>query len=1149
MLKKFKRFISSVIAMSILVSSLNATTSYAVENVEVVSNDFTSSTENITDTAKNGATIEESLIYGSLPHPLRSAFYKNGTEINAFTNNDLTAWVTDGKPDASKSDIGGLPDWAFMNGESADSGFANDFNGTTYNSNGDTYATITYYLKGLYDVDEIWVYGSEPWGALGAYELYVSKDSATLYNSENCVTKFVNESNHTRQKFYLNTAKQGSYFGIKIFSSIPYNAYDNVKQYCHVRIAEMAVFGNKVENDFSPVSAVDFSDVLITDDFWAGRQLQGLMVSLPACIEQLEKAGAINNFRYTIAKNNGGTYGVDYFDYLSNFASDSDVYKVVEGICYAIQNYKDSKDPEVLTMLDSITKTMNEWIDLFLAAQDDNGYLNTIYVLGSSMFNITAGEEYRFQNQGMHELYCAGHFYEMAVAHYYATGETRLLDAAVKNADMVYKCFYEKSDDAPYIPGYVVDGHPEVELALVKLSAAVYEAYEDVNKVDEYLTLCRYFAENYRLHKNNFVTEEAKTIQGIYAEEAWGHCVRFFYYSSALADLNILDGSETYYTLKSRWDNVQTKTYITGGMGLDGYQEGFGDSYDLDNEKSYCETCASISSTLFSKRMNLLYDDAKYFDSIETQIYNNIISGIGLDGDTFYYENRLTNAGGVTRPEWYLLPCCPSNLMRYIQSLGGYIYTKTEDTATVNLYIGNNTTMVLNGVSTKLSLSANMPWSGNAKLTVEPENTTNFTIKLRIPSWATGDNTILVNGTEVNSTPAKNGYVYITRTWSAGDEITINFPMETVVIDDSDKIATNKNQLAVRRGPVVYTAEQLDNEADINSVTISKDSVFEEKQIVFATSRQGTTNTYGTHSVITLSTEATLYDSLGMDSGETATLNMIPFYTWANREKTPMRVYIASSISTVEGSRELDKFVTASASYHFVIATQEDLPEYVNDGSTTKKERWTTYHSEAFPEQSTDAWIEYTFVGDCFAKIESCNIWWFDDGGGVQLPDSMEILYWNGNEYVSVTPTSDYTFTKNEFNTYIFEPVITNKIRLHVTSETKKRGMGILEWDLNGKIVLDVPDEGEDDNTSDEEDYPGYDVDIDVSDKPTFVAGDISDDKKVNLEDVSLFARYLAGWNVSVNEKAIDVNGDKKVNLNDLVLLAQYVAGWDVSLS
>src|SRR5690554_2197798 len=405
------------------------------------------------------------------------------------------------------------------------------------------------------------------------------------------------------------------------------------------------------------IEPVDFSRVKITDSFWSPRLKSHVTATLPVCIDQIEnQTGRMLNFQRA-ALGTGEHSGIFY--------DDSDVYKALEGIAYSLIN---NPDPE-------LEKKADEWIDAFAAAQQADGYINTFYTL-------TAPDK-RWTNMDKHEMYCIGHMVEAAIAYYRATGKRELLDVSIRAIDHMMDLFG---------PGkrHWVPGHQEIELALVKL-------YE-VTGEEKYVDFAYWLLEE-RGHGHGTKGGEGEWNPLYYQdevpvrdlEEITGHAVRAMYLFCGMADVAVLKNDEGYIDALHRlWDDVVgTKMYITGGIGSSRQNEGFTEPYDLPNYEAYCETCASVGMVFWNTKMHRLTGEAKYIDVMERSMYNGALAGISLDGDRFFYVNPLASRGNHHRREWYGTACCPSQISRFLPSIGNYIYGVSADAIWVNLFIGS----------------------------------------------------------------------------------------------------------------------------------------------------------------------------------------------------------------------------------------------------------------------------------------------------------------------------------------------------------------------------------------------------------------------------------------------------------------------------
>ena len=481
------------------------------------------------------------------------------------------------------------------------------------------------------------------------------------------------------------------------------------------------------EQPLKMIEQIDFSHVKINDNFWSPRLSKHVSATLPVCIDQIEnQTGRIRNFE-NAAKGEGEHSGI-FFD-------DSDVYKALEGMAYSLIN---NPDPE-------LEKKADEWIDKFAAAQQPDGYINTFYTL--------TGLDKRWTNMDKHEMYCAGHMIEAGVAYYQATGKRKLLDVCIRMTDHMMSQFG---------PGkrHWVPGHEEIELALVKLYQTTQE--------QKYLDFAYWLLEE-RGHGHGTMGDEGKWDPVYYQDivpvrrltDISGHAVRCMYLYCGMADVAALKNDTGYIAAIDRlWDDVVHRNmYITGGIGSSHDNEGFTEDYDLPNLDAYCETCASVGMVLWNQRMNQLTGDSKYIDVLERSLYNGALAGISLGGDRFFYVNPLESKGDHHRQEWYGCACCPSQLSRFLPSIGNYIYASSDDALWVNLYIGNTGQIRIGETDILLTQETDYPWDGSVKLTISTSLPLEKEIRLRIPNWCkTYD--LSINGKRINVSEEK-GYAVI----------------------------------------------------------------------------------------------------------------------------------------------------------------------------------------------------------------------------------------------------------------------------------------------------------------------------------------------------------------------------------------------------
>ena len=589
------------------------------------------------------------------------------------------------------------------------------------------------------------------------------------------------------------------------------------------------------EQPLKMIEQIDFSHVKINDNFWSPRLSKQVSATLPVCIDQIEnQTGRIRNFE-NAAKGEGEHSGI-FFD-------DSDVYKALEGMAYSLIN---NPDPE-------LEKKADEWIDKFAAAQQPDGYINTFYTL--------TGLDKRWTNMDKHEMYCAGHMIEAGVAYYQATGKRKLLDVCIRMTDHMMSQFG---------PGkrHWVPGHEEIELALVKLYQTTQE--------QKYLDFAYWLLEE-RGHGHGTMGDEGKWDPVYYQDivpvrrltDISGHAVRCMYLYCGMADVAALKNDTGYIAAMDRlWDDVVHRNmYITGGVGSSHDNEGFTEDYDLPNLDAYCETCASVGMVLWNQRMNQLTGDSKYIDVLERSLYNGALAGISLGGDRFFYVNPLESKGDHHRQEWYGCACCPSQLSRFLPSIGNYIYASSDDALWVNLYIGNTGQIRIGETDILLTQETDYPWDGSVKLTISTSQPLEKEIRLRIPNWCkTYD--LSINGKRINVSEEK-GYAVI-KDWKSQDVIALDMDMPVEIVAADPHVKENFGKRAIQRGPLVYCMEEIDNPEYFDQIQLSPSTTF---QTAFVSDILNGIKTIKTN-------------------GRAQSATFIPYYAWDNRKAGKMRVWI-----------------------------------------------------------------------------------------------------------------------------------------------------------------------------------------------------------------------------------------------------------------
>lgn len=623
-----------------------------------------------------------------------------------------------------------------------------------------------------------------------------------------------------------------------------------------------------------PIEPVPFTAVNITGDFWLPRMEASRNVTIPLAFQKCEENNRYDNF--VRAAHPSSDYKVDGFPF-----DDTDVYKTIEGASYCLAIKPDKK---LEAYIDSV-------IGIIASAQEPDGYLFTSRTQNPEHPHNWAGSERWSAVEVLsHEFYNLGHMVDGAVAHYQATGKRNFLDIAIKYADCVIRNIGEGKGQKRVVPG-----HQIAEMALVRLYTVTGES--------KYLEQAKFFldARGTTAHKDSYTQSH---IPPVNQKEAVGHAVRATYMYSGMADLAAITGDSSYVSaIDSIWDNIVTKKlYITGGIGARHQGESFGDNYELPNASAYNETCAAIGNVYTNYRLFLLHGDAKYFDVLERTLYNGLISGVSIGGDSFFYPNPLSSSGNYSRKAWFGCACCPSNICRFIPSLPGYIYAVKGNDLYVNLYMSNTADIKIAQKKLTLSQQTSYPWNGNILLNIE-KGSADMALHIRIPGWVQnspvpGDlytyadsempgYTVRVNGEEIHGT-LDRGYLVVERRWKKGDKIEVNFDMPVRMVRANEKVIADRGFRAVERGPVVYCAEWTDNNYNIHTTHLNRKPKF---TVMYDSESLG--------GIIRLSTpvQSLGYNAAGKLEAVVHTLNMIPYYAWAHRGEGDMAVWLPYEIS------------------------------------------------------------------------------------------------------------------------------------------------------------------------------------------------------------------------------------------------------------
>ncbi len=603
------------------------------------------------------------------------------------------------------------------------------------------------------------------------------------------------------------------------------------------------------------------SNIVLTGGFWLNRQTVNRQVSLRHGYRQLERAGNLNNFRLAIGSGVGS--------YRKPVFMDSDVYKWLEAVAYDLSNVRDAE----------LERMADEVIALVMAAQQPDGYLNTYYQVNKP--------DQRWTNLDHdHELYCAGHLFEAAVAMHRATGDRRLLEVACRFADHIASVFGpDKRAGAP--------GHPEIELALVELYRETGER--------RYLDLAAFFVDQRGQNKMKGYGRLGPAYQQDHvpvreATAVEGHAVRQLYLTAGVTDLYMETGEPALLAAMERlwYDMTTRKMHVIGGFGSEPDGEAFGPPYDLPNDHCYCETCAAIAAMMWNWRMLLVTGEARFADLLERSLYNGFLSGVSLDGSRYFYVNLLQSRGGIERPEWYGCACCPPNVMRQIAMVAHYAATVREDGIQIHQYMP--VTLVANGEGSPratLRMETDYPWDGKVRLTVDEADGSVWTLALRIPSWCKGA-MLGVNGNPVEPFVIENHVTTIRQAWQAGDVIELELAMPPLLIEAHPRVDATRDCVAIQRGPLIYCLEEGD-QPGVDLLDVALDVAAPLRAIPRPDLLGGVVSIEAQGKVLDLVPwKEQLYRSFvrSIPSYREVILTAVPYYAWANRGPGAMRVWI-----------------------------------------------------------------------------------------------------------------------------------------------------------------------------------------------------------------------------------------------------------------
>ncbi|RPI26564.1 MAG: glycoside hydrolase family 127 protein [Acidobacteria bacterium] len=758
--------------------------------------------------------------------------------------------------------------------------------------------------------------------------------------------------------------------------------------------------------------AVPFTEVQISDSFWAPRQEVNRKASIPVNLENLVKAGNISNFELAAKGAKSGFQGLVFMD--------SDVYKGLEAASYSLATHPDP----------ALEKRLDEIIAALAAAQQPDGYLNTYFILkepGKRWTNL----------RDWHELYCAGHMFEAAVAHFQATGKRNFLAVATRFADHI---------DSVFGPGKRMGypGHPEIELALVKLWRVTGEL--------RYFNLARFFIEN---RGKKFFAEEHQTPIETYDGSYWqddvpicdhenikGHAVRACYLLSGATDVAAETGDSALLKMIHRvWRNtIERNLYLTGGIGPSAHNEGFTVDYDLPNPTAYQETCATIALAQWNHRLALLHGDAKYSDVVERSLYNGTLSGVSQDGTRFFYVNPLESRGTHHRQPWFGCACCPPNVARTVAALGGYAYAVSDTALWVNLYIQGAVKAKIGGKPVAMKVTTDYPWDGRVKLSPEVASPSRFEIRLRIPGWSR-QASVSLNGSRVEPPVLEKGYAVLSREWKSGDVIELNLSMPVERIAAHPSVAADRGRVALQRGPLVYCFESVDQTAALGSVYLPENTEFNFVKENGAALGPMVAITGSGRLAAEQDWKRRLYQPVA--ASQSVALKAIPYYLWDNRAAGPMKVWmpVAPPTPVIQG---LESRAEVTVSF----ASNNSRPAGINDGLEPKSSseqppalcHW-------WPHKGGEEWVQYSWKQP--VRTGAAKVYWFDDTGrgGCRLPAEWRLEYQDQGQWKPVAVTRKYPISRDQWCEIGFEPVSTTSMRL-VVKLPPDFASGVHEWKI-----------------------------------------------------------------------------------------------------
>jgi DUF1680 family protein len=778
------------------------------------------------------------------------------------------------------------------------------------------------------------------------------------------------------------------------------------------------------------LTPVPIAQVKIDDEFWAPKLKVWREVTIPDCFTKFEddRGGAINNFDRVRDGKTGAHAGPEWYDGL--------IYEMIRASADFLAA---QRDPELEQRLDGYIERIAA-----AAARDPDGYLNTWTRLMApeKRWGLNGGNDVQ-----QHDVYNAGALIEAAVHYERATGKTRLLQVAVKLANHMADVM------GPPPRKNVVPGHSLSEEALVKLYLLFREKPELKSQmpvpIDErrYLELAEFWIEHRGVHegRQNYGTYAQDHKPVLEQETIEGHAVRATLLCAGLVAAGEAAGRDDYLaTARRLWANmVEQRMYVIGGLGAVAGHEGFGPDYVLPND-GYLETCAAVGAGFFHHNMGLAFADSRYADELERVLYNGILAGVSLKGDTYFYENPLVAGKNRKRWAWHACPCCPPMFLKIMGALPGYIYAHDGDDLYVNLFIGSQATLTLKGQSVKIRQVTRYPWAGVVRLVVDPEQEREFAIRVRVPGWCS-DAKFRIDGRPIPDPPIERGYAVLREKWGHGTEIEMAMPMPPEQIVADSRVEADRDRVALQRGPLVYCLEAIDNGGQLRNLVIPPGAPIDAKPRPDLLG--GVTVLTGRALAVSHGVESdSLYRAASrITPAETVTFTAVPYYANANREPTAMQVWLAATVSAAESAPRptLASRATPSASHCWPDDSLEALHDQIEPARSDDKNvpRFTWWD-----HRGTSEWVQYDFAAPTI--VSSVEVYWWDErriGANCRVPRSWRVLYFDDGDWREGVLRSPCATELDRYNRVELEPVKTTALRIEVQLQEGWSG-GILEW-------------------------------------------------------------------------------------------------------